>query len=265
MSEENESVFDAPTVSDTSTVQNEPQNVPSSEPAPDQQQSPQGGPTSAPPADPNKAITDAIQQGFASIQQRQPQQQQQPLSEEEVKKRLKEYSYGEDYAEALIAELRAETPDKKAIAALLNSSHQAAMQQAQTYAFYLMQHMAQQLQGQFQPAVQYATQAQKQASQDRFFKAYPALKNFEKLMPLVANQVAQSGMQFHTEEQTFQALAAAAEAHIQTLQPAFKLGAQTQQAQKQGATTPNTVSFGGQGGAGNAPPAPARASSGIWD
>jgi len=215
--------------------------------------------------DPN-AIAEAVARGMAQHQASQPQQQQ-PLTEEQIKEKLHEFSYNEDYADALIQELKAEEPDKTAIVALLNSSHASQMKQAQTYAYYMTQMVQQEMMRQFGPAVQFAQQQQQEMAQERFFKSYEQLRPFKALLPLISKQLQESGKQFGNEQESFEALAREAEKHIQSANPEFKLAAaRKSRAKKNGATQPNVTSFGGQGGASQG--AGAKSSGGsadIWD
>lgn len=206
--------------------------------------------------EPNNEIAQAIAQGFATLQSQQ-QQSQQPrqLTQEEIDQKLKVYKPTEELSKKFREALTQEH-GSGALRNVLGEMIQGIFGHTNTVATLIGQKTLMDVQERYQGIDEHITEQKKAAAKNAFFKKYPSLKAFEKIMPAaVANAGDLSGKR---PEEVDRILATSAETLIKQFDPNFTIShAQT------GGTNPRPASLsnGGQGG-GNS--AKTSRSSGIW-
>ena len=77
---------------------------------------------------------------------------------------------------------------------------------------------------QFAPMANHIQQQRNEAIKERFFKSNESLRDFSKVIPMAAQELAKTEQTFANESEEFQALAKQTEKLIQQFQPGFKLG-----------------------------------------
>lgn len=187
------------------------------------------------------AVASGMEQFAAQQQQRQtpgigvqpePQQQQQQrqLTPEEYNEAMRVAQFTSQNAADLHGALTAEEFNPENVTAWMTNFRDAIMGQAQRFVELQTQAMQMQLQEQFSPALSYVQQQQAQKQKDSFFKAYPAAKNFEKILPTAAGTL--KGRQFANAEEEQKALAEALETVVRSFgNPQFSLKQQKQNQQ----------------------------------
>tara|TARA_R110000772_G_scaffold266171_1_gene388306 strand:- start:28429 stop:29151 length:723 start_codon:yes stop_codon:yes gene_type:complete len=206
-----------------------------------------------------EAIAAAVAQG---MQQNAPKPQ---MSEEETRKAMNMWSPDEEFANSFATAL---TPnedgqiDRNALKGVFGSFHSNTMKQAETFAKALVAQSQQQYKSEFAPINEYVQTQQQQQLKGGFVKAYPALKQYEQLLPMAAKQLQASGANYTTPEQLYPALAGAMEQMVKTFVPTFSMNG-TQNPGNSGGTAPASLMNGGQGG-GNSAPATNGKSASIW-
>lgn len=195
---------------------------------------------------PSSDITSAIQEGFKNLQQSQPEQavEQPKLTEEEINERLKITSFTEQdassFREAILSD---ENP--QLLIDFLNGMHGRMTQQHNTYAQLLNQKSQMDMNEQYGPVANHINQQKQEAIKERFYGANESLRDFAKVIPFAAKELAETGKTFANETEEFQALAKQTEKIIQEFNPEFKLG----QAKSGEQPKPATSLGGGSGGA----------------
>jgi len=147
---------------------------------------------------------------------------------------------------------------------LFESMHTGIARQAVIGAQRLFQQELQKLREEYAPLQEHYSNAQREATRNRFYESYPTLKD-SKFDPIIkAVSTALSGQEFRNEAEFFKALAEGAAGHIKGLLPDFDLSTNKQ---KNG-TTPRLPRsrVGGTGGAGGQKneEAPKDDSASIW-
>jgi hypothetical protein len=237
MSEEPVVVEKTPTeqpTSETPAVQSETPSVQSETPA--EPKTP-----AAPAVDPN-AIAEAVTRGMQQAQQ----SQQSQLSEEEIQQRMNVWNPDEQLANSLREALTAEEFDPNNVTAAMSQIRDGLVKQLTTYVQYYGQYLQNQMNQQYQPMMEQYQQQQMQQRQESFYKKYPGLKQFNEVMPAIAQAVKASGQTFNSDAEQEKALVDAAVNFIRKTNPNFS----AEQA-KGGGTKPANLSFGGQQNAGN--------------
>ena len=171
-----------------------------------------------------EAIASAV---TAAVQQNQPQQQQAPMSQEEIAKVMKVWSPSEDFTKQFAAAFGEEGIDANAMQKVFLDMRDGLMGQATTYAQLMSEKLRQEMLETIQPLQQHFSEAQKRAGQERFFGQYPQLKKYEKIVPQVAAQLKAQGFQAD-EQTTFDTIAQGVEKFIQNLGVEFSLGQKRQ-------------------------------------
>jgi hypothetical protein len=202
------------------------------------------------------AIAQAIAQGFSSLQQQQGvQQQQQPLSQEEVERRLKVFKPTPELSKKFREALQQEH-GTGALQNVLGEMLQGIFAHTNTVAQLIGQKTMMDVDQRYQGIAEHITEQKKQSAKKQFFNKYPSLKSFEQIMPAAVH--AAGDLSGKSPQEVDKALASAAEKLIKQFDPNFSLAhAQT------GGTNPRpaSLSTGGSSG-GNSSQKPK--SSSIW-
>lgn len=188
-------------------------------------------------------VSEAFRQSQPQGGNQQPQQQQ--LSEEEIAERLKVAKFDDDFASNLRTALTAEEFEPQKVVGIINNLRDKLMDQATTYTQLAVLKIQQDLEKKFNPALQHMEQQSQEQLRQSFFKKYPVLNKFQKLLPIAAQAI--GNKQFGTNEELFDAMAKETERLIKEVNPNFQLG----QA-KSGEPKPASMMRGGQSGVGEA-------------
>ena len=211
-----------------------------------------------PPKADSKEIADAIREGFSQVVP--PQQAAPQMSEEEIARALKVWQPDNKFASQFREAIGAD--DAAPLHQAILSMRDGLMQQAATYSNYLVQMQREQLMKELAPVLESVREQRRQQTVGRFLTKYPSLKPFERALPLVAKQLAESGANYAGDEgKAFESLANATAEYVKTFNPEFSLGQPATAGS--GGVKPASVSFGSGGGGGSAPAR--KASADIWD
>lgn len=201
----------------------------------------------------SKTFADTIKPMFESRQQ----QEEPKLTPEEAKKLLKVWEPDDEF----IKEFGNLETQKAAIIKMRDG----LLAQFDTLSQYRLQELQKQVEGKFNPAVDFITRHEAEQRQARFDAKYEALAKPELrgLLTAVADGLAKEKPNYKSEAEAFDALAKAVESVIQQSQPDFKLSAGSTPAKPAEKTRPNNgipviTSGSGGGGGGNRTSAPAK-------
>lgn len=193
-------------------------------------------------------IAAAIEASFAKLESRIPApQQEQPrqLSPEEIKKALKVYEPSEELAQEFRAAL-AEEHGKGSMRKVLGKIFAGLSDQSATFTQLNYQKLKQEIDESYAPVREHLTRQQKEAKKTMFFSEFPDLKDFEEVIPAVAQRLTVDDTKGKSEKEVRKLLADRTYEMIRKINPGF----QPSQANGGNNPRPATVSSGGQGGAG---------------
>jgi hypothetical protein len=168
-----------------------------------------------------------------------------PLTTEEIEERMKVAKFDDQFATQLHQELMAEEFNPQNVVSILHDMRDRLNTQAQTYTELALTKHQMDMDAKYAPALEALQEQRNQAKRDFFYTSHPDLKPFDRLLPIAAQAVLQSGARFSTPAEEQKAIASEAEKLIKQVNPNFKLG----QA-RSGEPTPASTMRGGQVGAG---------------
>jgi hypothetical protein len=205
-------------------------------------------------------IAAAIEQSFAKLEQRIPApvaEVPRQLSPEEIKKALKVYEPSEELSQEFRAALGAEH-GTGAMRKVLGKIFSGLSDQSATFTQLNYQKLKQDIDAEYAPVREHLTRQQKEAKKTMFFSEFPDLKDFEEVIPAVAQRLTNDDTKGKSEKEVRKLLADRTYDMIRKINPTF------QPSQANGGTNPRpaTVSSGGAGGAGGSSAKPR--SSSIW-
>lgn len=215
------------------------------------------------PASGQPDLATAVAEGLARFNASRPQQQapqpaQRQMTQDEIESALKVFKV----TPALAKEFRdalAQDHGAGALSNVLGKIFSGLMTQAATYSDVSAQFHRGEIEAKFQPVADYAISERQRRNRAAFFKEYPELKNFEKVIPSIAQTIDPTGK---TQEAIRKEIATGVEAFVKSIDPNFTLS--KPQAQPQGGRTPAQTSGGGMGG-GTRSTASRPVSTSIWD
>lgn len=210
------------------------------------QQSQQSGGPSA------EDIAAAVTKGMQAAQGGQ-QQQQEPekeLTQEEIDQYLKRAKYTAEDLKSLgfvSDEDSADEVDRKV--KTFSDLQRRAIQEAVTTAQLLVQHQSEQMQQNIQPIAQHVQQQRQEELKNQFYETYPALKEYEQLVTLSANELSQSGQtEGKSNQEIFDLVASKASQYVKQFGGKELDLKATPKSQSSAGKVPQPASKGGTGG-----------------
>ena len=200
----------------------------------------------------------------------QPQQQQQPLSDEELGKMLKRFNPDESHLNALFSE----TATQQTRLAALKQIVAGAVTEAVTTSQHLYRHDLGQYQQEFQKNygshLAAAQELHTKAQFNDFYESNPGLKKHDKLVKMTLAELGNLPNPPQTREELFSLLAQRSAETVKGVDPTFSLEAPSA-TPSSGGTPPSTypapasLSGGGQGAGGPGAGAKSQQPTSIWD